>query len=454
MSQNVYDILVERGFVFQVTGEQEVRQAMDEPIACYIGFDPTATSLHVGSLVPIMALAHMQRHGHSPVVLVGGGTALIGDPSGKREARQILSFEEVERNARAIGAQLCKFLEFSEKCAVFVNNADWLCGLEYIPFLRDVGCHFSVNRMLASESVKTRLETGLSFIEFNYSLLQAFDFLHLYRTHKCVLQMGGSDQWGNIVAGIELVRRVEGGKVYGLTFPLITTSSGAKMGKTASGAIWLDAARTDPYDYYQHWINTDDRDVTRFAALFTFLPMDEVESVGRMSGVALNAAKSVLAYEATLLAHGTGEAERADALACNHFGYREIPVNVFPSSGLHRVRNSNRASTIPGASIACVPGASDSQANDKTLSYIYSEELELGVPLFRLFCDVGLASSGGAARRLIQQGGAYINGRRVDSVDYVVTASDLSHGQILLRSGKKKYHCLQAVKSGYRSPTI
>ena len=270
--KNVFHIFEERGFVEQVTDRNLVLELLETPTTCYIGFDPTAKSLHVGNLLPIMSLVHMQKAGHRPIGVVGGGTGLVGDPSGKTEMRNILTLEEINKNAEGLKTQLSRFIDFSDGKAIMVNNADWLTDLNYIEFLRDIGRHFRVNRMLAAESYRARLETGLSFIEFNYMLLQAYDFLELFDLYECRLQMGGSDQWGNIVAGIELVRKVRQETVFGITFPLITTSSGAKMGKTAKGAVWLDSDRTSPYDYYQYWINTDDRDVARFMALFTFPP--------------------------------------------------------------------------------------------------------------------------------------------------------------------------------------
>src|SRR3989339_741789 len=294
----------ERGFIEQVTDPESMAAFFDdEVVTAYIGFDPTAESLHVGSLVPIMALAHLQRHGHRPIALVGGGTGLVGDPSGKTEMRKLLTSEMVENNAIGIKKQLSRFIDFDKDKALLVNNNDWLGELKYIPFLREIGRHFSVNRMIKAESYKLRLDSdeGLSFIEFNYMLLQAYDFLELFDKYKCKLQMGGSDQWGNIDAGIELIRKVRKETAFGITFPLIKTSSGAKMGKTVKGAIWLDPSKTTPYDYYQYWINTDDRDVARFLALFTFLPLNEINAVQSLSGAHLNAAKAVLAYEATAL---------------------------------------------------------------------------------------------------------------------------------------------------------
>src|SRR6056297_234470 len=305
------DILEERGFVEALTHETELRQVCGQgPLAAYIGFDPTAASLHVGSLIPIMALAHLQQKGHQPIALMGGGTGLVGDPSGKTEMRKLITAEDVQENIKGIRRQLGQFLDFENGAAKLLNNGDWLLDLRYITFLRDIGRYFSVNRMLKAESYRMRLdsEEGLNFIEFNYMLLQAYDFLKLYEKYQCILQMGGSDQWGNIVAGIDLIRRFHGAEAYGLTFPLITTSGGTKMGKTATGTVWLDAGRTSPYEYYQYWINTHDDDVSRFLALFTFLPMAEIREVKELSGAELNSAKTVLAFEATRLAHGTNEA--------------------------------------------------------------------------------------------------------------------------------------------------
>lgn len=424
--KNVIDVLEERGFIDAKTHDQELRDHVDSgPVTCYIGFDPTASSLHIGSLVPIMALAHMQRSGHRPIALVGGGTGLVGDPSGKTEMRQILTIDDVNRNAEALKEQLSRFIDFEADQALLVNNADWLTRIEYIPFLRDYGRHFSVNRMIKAESYRMRLESeeGLSFIEFNYMLLQAYDFLELFRRHQCRIQMGGSDQWGNIVAGIDLVRKVEHGAAFGITFPLITTSAGAKMGKTAAGAVWLDAERTPPYDFYQYWINTDDKDVARFLALYTFLPMAEIAAVAAMSGADLNLAKTVLAFETTRIVHGREAALDAFKAASSVFGARRIPVDLLPSSAVPRRSAAAGDDGVPSSDITAA-------------------ELAQGLPLFKLFHTVGLANSGGAARRLITQGGAYVNGQRVEAVDYTVTVDDADDGVIMLRSGKKKYHKL------------
>lgn len=402
--KTVYDVFVERGFIEQVTDEGKLRDLLKGETTCYIGFDPTASSLHVGSLVPIMSLAHMQRHGHRPIALVGGGTGLVGDPSGKTEMRQILSLEEIEQNAEAQKKQFARFLDFSGGKALLLNNADWLTRLNYIDFLRDIGVHFSVNRMLASESVKIRLETGLSFIEFNYQLLQAYDFWHLFKVHDCTVQMGGSDQWGNIVAGIDLIRRLEGKEAYGMTFPLIMTADGRKMGKTEKGAVWLDAERTSPYDYYQFWINTDDRDVIRFLSLFTFLPMEEIRECGKLEGAELRKVKEILAFEATQILHGKEEAEKA--------------------------RNASRALFSGDEEEGSIPTTS-----------MGKEAFSKGIPAFKLFEITGLCSSGSEARRLIDQGGGYLNKVRVEKVDLIITAEAFGEkGEILLRAGKKKFH--------------
>ncbi|MBW2065776.1 MAG: tyrosine--tRNA ligase [Deltaproteobacteria bacterium] len=402
--ENVFDILEERGFVEQVTDREKVRKLLQKPITCYIGFDPTAKSLHLGSLVPIMSLAHMQRTGHRPIAVIGGGTTLVGDPSGKTEMRRIMTREEIEENAKGIKKQLSRFLDFEGGKALMVNNADWLTKLNYIDFLRDIGRHFSVNRMLAAESYRARLKTGLSFIEFNYMLLQAYDFWYLFKHYDCRLQMGGNDQWGNILAGVDLTRRLEGEEVHGITFPLITTSAGVKMGKTHEGAIWLDPELTSPYDYYQYWINQDDRDVERFLKLFTFLPLDEIKRLTAKGGKDLRQAKEVLAYEATLLCHGKEGADKARAAARSLFGGDK----------------SLKSDSVPSCSIS-------------------ADELREGIPAYVLFERVGICKSRGEARRLISQGGGYINNRRIEKFDQIISSKDLVSESILLRGGKKRY---------------
>jgi tyrosyl-tRNA synthetase len=426
---NVVDVLKQRGFIEQTTHDQELDEYIDQGNStCYIGFDPTASSLHIGSLVPIMSLAHMQRHGHRPIALIGGGTGLIGDPSGKTEMRKMLTTETIEENALGLKKQLSRYLDFGHGKALMLNNADWLTKLGYIPFLRDIGRHFSVNRMIKAESCKMRLdsEEGLSFIEFNYMVLQAYDFLELSNSHECRLQMGGSDQWGNIVAGIELIRRMAQKTAFGITFPLISTSSGEKMGKSAKGAVWLDPAKTSPYEYYQYWINTDDRDVTRFLLLFTFLPWDEIQEIEKLQGADLNTAKAVLAFEATLLAHGREETLKANQAAISMFGNRDIVGHILPSSSIPR-------------------GGSEFDDVSVPESYVESGRLKAGIPAFKLFHTAGLASSGGAARRLIEQGGAYVNGQRIDSFDFLISDQDLNDANaIILRSGKKRFHKIKS----------
>ncbi len=448
--QNLLDILYERGFVEQTTHDEELKDYLNSgQMTCYIGFDPTASSLHIGSLIPIMSLAHMQRHGHRPIALVGSGTGLVGDPSGKTEMRQLLTPETLEKNAQGIKKQLSRFIDFDYQQALMLNNADWLTELKYIPFLRDIGRHFSVNRMIKAESYKARLESdeGLSFIEFNYMLLQAYDFLILFDNYGCKLQMGGSDQWGNIVAGIELIRRVKQETAYGITFPLIATSSGEKMGKTAKGAIWLDPDRTSPYEYYQYWINTDDRDVERFLLLFTFLPIEEIRKTAELQGAGLNSAKTVLAYEATALAHGQAEAKRAYRKSMRNFGEREVPRHVLPLSAIHQVDFSHQGDFLQNVSASDGNKVStiDLESPD---SYINEDELKSGIPAFRLFHLVGLASSSSAARRLIEQGGAYLNAQRVRSYDQVITNKDLdAEEMIILRSGKKRFHKIKVKRA-------
>jgi tyrosyl-tRNA synthetase len=421
--KTVYDVFQERGFIEKVTDEANVSEILKEKVTCYIGFDPTASSFHVGNLVPIMALAHMQRHGHRPIALVGGGTGLVGDPSGKDEMRQILTYEEINKNAEMQKKQFARFLDFSEDRALLLNNADWLTKLNYIDFLRDIGVHFSVNRMLAAESVKIRLETGLSFLEFNYQLLQAYDFWYQFKHYNCLMQMGGSDQWGNIVAGIDLIRRLEGKQAYGITFPLIMTADGRKMGKTEKGAVWLDPERSSPYEYYQFWINTDDRDVKRFLALFTFLPMEEIqEKYGKLVGADLRGAKEELAFRATEIVHGKEEAEKARNASRRVF----IRINATESPDMAHFE-VHREDSIP-------------------TTFIDKEKFIEGIPVFKLFETASLCASGSEARRLIEQGGAYINNKKVDKFDKLIREKDLDPtGTVLLRAGKKKYHRIKVL---------
>lgn len=406
MSQNAFDVLNERGFIAQASDEAGIRRSLDEgSITFYIGFDSTATSLHAGSLVPIMAMMNLQRAGHRPIALVGGGTTMVGDPSGKTEMRQMLDEETIRANGRAIHAQLNRYLHFDKGQAISLDNADWLLDLNYITFLRDIGRHFSVNRMLTAEAYRQRLERGLSFIEFNYQLLQAYDFLHLFRTYHCTMQMGGDDQWGNILAGVDLIRRVEGQEAFAMTFPLLTTASGTKMGKSAEGAVWLDASLRSPYEFYQYWVNCDDRDVEKFLKMFTFLPLDEIARLGALQGAELREAKQVLAFEATQITHGREEAERAHAAA--------------------------QAAFSDGGDLSGMPATS-----------IPASRLQAGLGVVEIFTEVGLTPSRNEARRLLKQGGLYVNDQRVSDPEALLGENDLTDDGILLRAGKKKYHRL------------
>ena len=402
---------VARGFVFQCTDEAALDHAFASGrVAAYIGFDCTADSLHVGNLVQIMILRLLQKHGHQPVVLMGGGTTRIGDPSGKDESRQLLTDEKIAGNMAGIRLCFEPFLRFGEgpADAIMPNNADWLNALGYIPLLRDVGRHFTVNRMLTFDSVRLRLdrEQPLSFLEFNYMILQSYDFRELHRRHGVTLQMGGSDQWGNIVSGAELVRRTDGAQVFGLTTPLITTASGAKMGKSVSGAVWLRGDRTAAYDYWQFWRNTEDADVGRFLRLFTDLPLDEIARLEALEGAAVNEAKKILATAATALAHGHEAAEAAAETARRTF------------------EEGAAAETLPTHDVAAAA-------------------LAAGIPLVRLLAEAGLAQSNGEARRLIRGGGARINDAAVGDEARVVTTADLRDGAIKLSAGRKQHRLVR-----------
>jgi len=402
--------LKERGFYQQSTHPEEMAERLEKDrTCCYIGFDPTADSMHVGHLIPLMGLAHMQRGGHRIIALMGGGTAMIGDPSGKTEIRKMLTEEQLNSNIEGMLPQFERFLDFSED-AVLVNNAEWLRDLNYIDFLRDIGRHFSVNRMLSFETYKVRLDSGLSFLEFNYQLLQAYDFLELNRRYDCVLQMGGDDQWANIISGTDLIRRVERKDAFGWTYPLLTTSSGKKMGKTEKGAVWLDPKRTSPYEYYQYWINTEDDDVERFLSLFTFLPMKEIRELGKLSGADIRESKQRLAFETTAIVHGSENAHQAQQAAESLFSGSK------PAAGQD---NSNVPSTV-----------------------IDPERISVGLGVFDIFLETGLCKSKGEARRLQAQGGVYVNDQRIDDPDFCLGESDLQNREILLRAGKKRYHRL------------
>ena len=400
----------ERGFLHQCTDADGLDSLLGgPPVPAYIGFDCTADSLHVGSLVSIMLLRHYQQAGHKPIVLMGGGTTKVGDPSGKEEARPLLTDEQIASNMAGIRRVFEKFLSFGDgpSDAVMANNADWLDSLSYIPFLREYGRHFSVNRMLSMDSVRLRLDRQqpLSFLEFNYAVLQSYDFVELARRFGCRLQMGGSDQWGNIVSGIDLGRRAEGVELFGLTTPLIETASGAKMGKTASGAVWLNAERVSPYDYWQFWRNTEDGDVGRFLRLFTELPTDEIARLEALEGRELNDAKKALADAATALCHGSEDARQAAETARRAFEQGEA------ADGLPEL---------------AVPRS----------------ELEAGIPAFALFRRAGLADTGGAARRLIRGGGARLNDAPVAGEERLVGLEDLGGQQAIKLSAGRKRHVL------------
>ena len=399
---SVLDTLIERGFVHQMTHEDEITELLDkEKITFYIGFDPTADSLHVGHFLGMMVMAHMQRAGHRPICLIGGGTAMIGDPSGKTDMRKMMTPEIIQHNGDCFKGQMRRFIDFSDDKALMVNNADWLLQLNYVDMLRSVGAGFSVNRMLTADCYKQRLEHGLTFLEFNYMIMQAYDFLELYRLTGCVMQMGGADQWSNILAGADLIRRKEGKPAFGLTFTLLTTSDGRKMGKTEKGALWLDPEKTSPYDFYQYWRNIDDADVQKCLALLTFLPMDEVRRLGALKDQEINTAKKVLAYEVTQLVHGKDEADRAQQAAEALFG------------GV---------------------GALD---NAPTMTI--SREM-LGAKLVDVLAGAGVFASKGEGRRLIQGGGLYVGDAKVTDLDYPLTSDLFESGSVLIRKGKKSYH--------------
>lgn len=405
MGQNVYDTLVERGFVAQCTNEEELRKLFEtEKVKFYIGFDPTADSLHAGHFIALMAMAHLQRAGHVPICLVGGGTGTVGDPSGRTDMRKMLTDEDIEHNCECFKKQISRFIDFSDNKAIMVNNGDWLRKLNYIDLLRDVGACFTVNRMLAAECYKQRWEKGLTFLEFNYMVMQAYDFLELNRRYDCKLEMGGDDQWSNIIAGVELNRRKSNTAVYGLTNKLLTKSDGKKMGKTAGGALWLDAEKTPPYDFYQYWRNVDDADVEKCLALLTFLPMDEVRRLGALKDAEINEAKKVLAFEVTKIVHGEEEAKKA----------KEAAEALFSGQG--------SAEDMPTIDVA----------------------LSGGEKLIDVLTQNGVFASKGEGRRLVQQNGLTLNDEKVTDVDYVLTAEDFNDGSAIVRKGKKKYYRLQS----------
>jgi tyrosyl-tRNA synthetase len=405
--KSALDILRERGFVAQVTFEDELEKLFEsgEVVTFYTGFDPTADSLHISHYIPIMAMSHLQKAGHRPIALMGGGTAMVGDPSGKTDMRRMLTVEDIDRNVQAVKAQMARFLDFETDApnrAIMTDNADWLRSLKYVDFLRDVGALFSVNRMLTAECYRQRLEKGLTFLEFNYMLMQSYDFLELFHRHNCVLQTGGDDQWSNMLSGADLIRRKEGRSAFALTFKLLLTHDGRKMGKTEKGARWLDPSRTSPYDFYQYFRNVDDQDVEKCLSLLTFLPMDEVRRLAALEGSGINQAKRVLAFEVTKLIHGEAEAEKARGAAEALFG------------------GGGALDDIPTTRITPAQFSEDSR-------------------LVALCALTGLTKSKGEARKAIEGGGLYLGDEKVTDVDRRATLEQLEAG-LILRRGKKRYH--------------
>ncbi|MDO4482627.1 MAG: tyrosine--tRNA ligase [Bacillota bacterium] len=407
--RNVYDVLMERGFIKQTTHEEEIRELLaNEKIKFYIGFDPTADSLHVGHFLQIIVMMHMQQHGHTPVILLGGGTGMIGDPSGRSDMRKFLTKEEVQYNCDQFAKLFEKFIDFSDGKAIAVNNGEWLTELNYIDFLREIGKHFSVSRMLSAECYKSRMEEGLTFLEFNYMLMQAYDFYELSKRYDCKMQMGGDDQWSNIIAGVELIRKKVQKPAYGMTFKLLTTSEGKKMGKTQKGALWLDPNKTSPYEFYQYWRNVDDADVGNCLSLLTFLPMDEVNRLAALEGAEINKAKEILAYEVTTLVHGEEEAKKAQDAARALFA-----------------KGGNNMDNVPTAKI------------DKAK---FEGE---GMNVVTMMVEAGLVPSRSEGMRTVQQGGLTIEEQKITDPKLNVTMDMFNDGKILVRKGKKTYKLIE-----------
>jgi tyrosyl-tRNA synthetase len=401
---SVFDTLKERGFIAQVTHENEIRELFDkEKVSFYIGFDPTADSLHVGHFLGMMVMAHMQQAGHRPICLIGGGTATVGDPSGKTDMRKMMTDEVIAHNCECFKKQMQRFIDFSDGKALMVNNGDWLKKLNYIEMLRDIGPHFSVNRMLTAECYKQRMEKGLTFLEFNYMIMQAYDFMELNHRYDCKLEMGGDDQWSNIIAGVELIRRKEAKAAFGLTFTLLTTSEGKKMGKTEKGALWLDPEKTSPYEFYQYWRNVTDADVEKCLALLTFLPMEEVKRLGSLQDQAINDAKKVLAFEVTKLIHGEAEALSAQQAA----------EALFNGTG-----NLDNVPTIE------------------------LSKADFGLKLLDILAREGVFASKSEGRRLIQQNGLSLQDEKITDVDFIFSKELFIEESLLVKKGKKKYYRL------------
>lgn len=403
---NVFDELEQRGLIEQTTDSDKTRELLGkEKVTFYIGFDPTADSLHVGHFVQMMVMSHMQKAGHRPIALMGGGTAMIGDPSGRTDMRKMLSKEDIAHNVACFLKQMGTVVDFTDGKALIVNNADWLLDLNYVEFIRDIGPHFSVNRMLTADCYKQRMEKGLTFLEFNYMLMQSYDFLYLYKKHNCTLQLGGDDQWSNILGGVELIRRKEQGEAFGLTFALLTNSEGNKMGKTARGAVWLDPNKTSPFEFYQYWRNVDDADVIKCMKLLTFISLEEIAEYGKLKDAEINEAKKRLAFEVTGIVHGAEAAEAAKAQAEALFEGAGVSEDM-PTTG------------IPPARLAG------------------------GVPILDLLLETGLMASKGEGRRMILQNGVYLNGQAVTDPFYAITEEDFTDGEAIIKKGKKIFHRL------------
>lgn len=408
--ENVFDVLKERGFIEQTTHEDEIRELLaNQKIKFYIGFDPTADSLHVGHFMQIIIMMYMQKFGHTPIVLVGGGTGMVGDPSGRTDMRKMMTVETVREHCRKFEKLFERFIDFSGDNAIAINNADWLMNLNYIDFLREIGSQFSVNRMLSAECFKQRLEKGLSFLEFNYMLMQAYDFLVLYRDLDCKMQFGGDDQWSNILAGVDLVRRKEQGQVFGMTFSLLTNSQGKKMGKTASGALWLDENKTGAYEFYQYWRNVEDEDVNKCLKMLTFLPIKEIEAMTSEKGENINKAKEVLAYEVTKLVHGEEVAKNTESAVKAAF------------SGKGDLEN------LPTTEIT-------------------KEEAKNGIGLIDLMKRAGLIASNSEGFRLVKQGGVSIGDEKVTDGKKIITDEDFENNSLVIKKGKKVYHRIVMAK--------
>jgi len=400
---DVFKVLEERGFIKQYSHEEVKDILRNEHVTFYTGYDATADSLHVGHYLQLMAMSHMQKAGHRPISLIGGGTTMVGDPSGRSDMRRMMTREDIEYNAERFRAQISKFLDFSDGKAIMEDNANWLLELNYIGVLREIGSMFSVNKMLTAECYKNRLEQGLTFLEFNYMIMQAYDFLMLNRKYDCKLQMGGDDQWSNILAGMDLIRRKDKKPAYALTFTLLTTSDGRKMGKTQSGALWLDAKKTSPYDFYQYWRNVDDADVRKCLSLLTFLPMEEIDKLSALKDEEINTAKEILAYETTKQVHGQKEAEEAMKASQALFG------------------GGNDLDSMP-------------------TSHLTSDQIEDNKSIVDMLVLTGLAKSKSEGRRLIEGGGIYVNDEKIESIDHMLNTDQISQEGIIIRKGKKNYH--------------